>query len=83
MDCVASWWDLNLFLELNPIKGILFQVKIRVCNLPFISKLLPNIPKQQFDAKLKHKLKLRYPIMNYVIQKEGHQKVSFVIQKKR
>ncbi len=27
MDCVASWRDLNLFLELNPIKRILFQMK--------------------------------------------------------
>jgi hypothetical protein len=58
-------------------------VEIKVCNLPFISELLPSVPKQQPNAKLKQKLKLRRPIMNYMIQKEGHQEVSFVIQKKR
>jgi hypothetical protein len=59
------------------------KVGIRVCNLFFISKLLPSIPKQQLHAKLKQKLKLHHPIMNHMIQKEGHQEVSFVIKKKR
>lgn len=56
-------------------------MEIRVCNLPFISKLLPSVPKQQPDAKLKQKLKL-HPTMNYMIQKEEHQEMNFVIQKK-
>jgi hypothetical protein len=47
-------------------------MEIRVCNLPFIFELLPSVPKQQPDAKLKQKLKLRHIIMKYMIQKERH-----------
>jgi hypothetical protein len=57
------------------------KVEIRVCNLPFISELVPSVPKQQPNAKLKQKLKLCL-IMNYMIQKEKHQEMNFVIQKK-
>jgi hypothetical protein len=72
-----SWIKSN---QKNPLPNE--KVGIRVCNLSFISKLLCSVPKQQLDAKFKQKLKLHRPIMNHMIQKEGHQKMSFVIQKK-
>jgi len=47
-----------------------------------MSELLPNVPKQQLDAKLKQKLKLHHLIMNYMIQKEGHKEVNLWFKRK-